>query len=62
VTEADLREEFGRFGRIANVKVVASGSYGFVTYEEHAAAVQAIVGMNGKELKGKVRNSLFSWL
>lgn len=57
VTEADLRQEFGNYGGISSVKLVASGSYGFVTFEDHDAAVQAIVGMSGKDIRGKVGSS-----
>ncbi len=58
VTEEDLRAEFGAFGEIAGLKPCHKGGYGFVTFRDHSAAVQAIVGMNGKDLKGKVSQSL----
>ncbi len=58
VTEEDLRAEFGAFGEITGLKPCHKGGYGFVTFRDHSAAVQAIVGMNGKDLKGKVRHSL----
>ena len=54
VSEEELRKEFEAFGEVSGVKPCHKGGYGFVTFKEHAAAVQAIVGMNGKELKGKV--------
>ncbi|BDA42390.1 Oligouridylate-binding protein 1 [Coccomyxa sp. Obi] len=54
VTEEDLRAEFGAFGEITGLKPCHKGGYGFVTFRDHSAAVQAIVGMNGKDLKGKV--------
>lgn len=54
VTEEELRSEFGAFGEIAGIKPCHKGGYGFVTFKEHSSAVAAIVGMNGKELKGKV--------
>lgn len=54
MTEEDLRGEFGAYGEITGLKPCHKGGYGFVTFRDHSAAVQAIVGMNGKELKGKV--------
>lgn len=55
VGEEELRTEFEVFGEVTGVKPCHKGGYGFVTFREHACAVQAIVAMNGKELKGKVR-------
>ena len=55
VSEEELRKEFEAFGEVKGVKPCHKGGYGFVTFREHACAVQAIVAMNGRELKGKVR-------
>lgn len=57
VTEEELKAEFEAHGEVTAVKPCHKGGYGFVTFKEHAAAVAAIVGMNGRELKGKVRSA-----
>ncbi len=53
--EGELRREFEVHGEVTAVKPCHKGGYGFVTFKEHASAVAAIVAMNGRELKGKVR-------
>ena len=54
VTEDELKAAFEVHGEVSAVKPCHKGGYGFVTFKEHAAAVAAIVAMNGRELKGKV--------
>lgn len=53
-TEADLRTHFGVYGPLDEVKVHKKGGYGFVKFEQHRSAVQAIVGSHGRELHGRV--------
>ena len=55
VSEEELRKNFEVFGEVTGVKLCHKGGYGFVAFREHACAVQAIVAMNGQELKGKVQ-------
>lgn len=51
----ELRESFGEFGEIVDIFVVNkdSFSFGFVTYDNHKSARQAIDNMSGKEIRGK---------
>ena len=51
--DAELKRQFARFGPVAGVKACLKGGYGFVQFCEHAAAVAAIVEMNGRQLGGK---------
>jgi nucleolysin TIA-1/TIAR len=53
-TEADVRTHFSVYGPLAEVKVHKKGGYGFVKFEQHRSAVQAIVGSHGRELHGRV--------
>ncbi|DBA78486.1 TPA: hypothetical protein ACH3X2_007974 [Trebouxia sp. C0005] len=53
VSDADIRQHFGHFGCITDVKIYRKGSYAFVNYTSHAEAVQAIVAMNGKVISNK---------
>jgi nucleolysin TIA-1/TIAR len=43
VTEAHLRDLFAQFGPILEVKVYRKGSYGFVSFQEHAQAVSTLL-------------------
>lgn len=58
-TDDGLREAFEAFGQIREAKVIMdretgrSRGFGFVTFEDDAAADQAITAMNGKELEGR---------
>jgi RNA recognition motif-containing protein len=59
VTEDDLKQAFGAFGQVENVKIIKdkwSGQprgFGFVEMPERAEAHSAISGLNGKDLKGR---------
>ena len=53
VDDAELKRQFSRFGAVSGVKACLKGGYGFVQFAEHAAAVAAIVEMNGCQLGGK---------
>ena len=58
-TDDSLRNAFERFGTIAEAKVILdretgrSRGFGFVTFDEGAAADQAIEEMNGAEVDGR---------
>ena len=52
--EVDVRTHFAVYGPLAEVKVHKKGGYGFVKFEHHRSAVQAIVGSHGRELHGRV--------
>ncbi|XP_014679368.1 PREDICTED: polyadenylate-binding protein 4-like [Priapulus caudatus] len=55
-----LCEMFGKYGKITSHKVMFDDStgkskgFGFVAFETHEAADQAVTAMNGKEVSGKV--------
>jgi len=59
VTEAKLREMFGRFGELEHVKLMldketqASMGYGFVKYTKPEPAAAAIAAMNGHQMDQK---------
>ncbi len=59
VTENELREAFEPFGQVAVAHVVkqrhggGSGDFGFVDMPSPSEAVSAIVGLDGKNLKGR---------
>ncbi len=59
VTGDDLREVFQSFGRVETTHVVkrrhggGSGSFGLVDMPSRSEAVSAIVGLDGKNLKGQ---------
>lgn len=59
IREDDLRDEFARFGDIADLTVVVdretgrSKGFGFVEYTTEAAAEDAIETMNGTEVFGR---------
>jgi RNA recognition motif-containing protein len=60
VTEEDLRQAFEAFGEVASVNVMKdkfSGQprgFGFVEMPSRTEAQAAIIGLNRKELKGRV--------
>ncbi len=47
-TVPELTEIFSKYGRV--VEVVIKRSFGFVQFETHEAAVQAIEGENGRKI------------
>nr|XP_033819911.1 polyadenylate-binding protein 1-like [Geotrypetes seraphini]XP_033819912.1 polyadenylate-binding protein 1-like [Geotrypetes seraphini]XP_033819913.1 polyadenylate-binding protein 1-like [Geotrypetes seraphini] len=54
-----LKEIFSKFGKIMSVKVMMdetgrSRGFGFVNFENHTEAQQAVADMNGKEINGRV--------
>lgn len=61
-TDADVRDAFAVFGKVANVTIIRdkfSGEprgFGFVEMDAKAEAAAAIAGMNGKEIKGRPLN------
>jgi len=58
-TENELSNAFSRFGQTSEVKVITdrltgrSRGFGFVTFDDDAAAEKAIAEMNGTELDGR---------
>jgi len=58
-TDRDLTDAFARFGEITEAKVITdrdsgrSRGFGFVTFEDGAAADKAIAEMNGTQLDGR---------
>ena len=62
VTEGDLREAFGAFVKVENVKIIKdnytgrSRGFGFVEMASKSEAQAAIDGLTGKELKGRTPN------
>jgi RNA recognition motif-containing protein len=61
-TDAALQEAFSRFGQITEAKVITdratgrSRGFGFVSFEDSAAAQAAISAMNGTTLDGRTIN------
>lgn len=59
VTEADLREAFGAFGKVSFVNIVrswrqkTSAGFGFLEMPEPREAEAAITALHGTELKGQ---------
>ena len=59
VTEDDLREAFGVYGQVAFVNIVkdrsnkVSTGFGFLAMPVQAEAEAAIIGLHGKNMKGK---------
>ena len=53
VNDAELKTHFQQFGPVVEVKVYRKGSYGFVQFQKHEDAVQAIVSMNGQVVGSK---------
>jgi len=62
VTEEDLQEAFGAFGKILSVAVIKDKftgeprGFGFVEMSNQTEALAAISGLNGKALKGQAIN------
>uniref|UniRef100_A0A2K6GL12 PABP n=1 Tax=Propithecus coquereli TaxID=379532 RepID=A0A2K6GL12_PROCO len=59
VDDESLKELFSQFGKTLSVKVMRdpggkSKVFGFVSYEKHEDANEAVEEMNGKEISGKV--------
>ncbi|XP_062196793.1 glycine-rich RNA-binding protein RZ1A-like [Phragmites australis] len=58
-TEEDLKDAFGKFGRLTEAKVVLdkfsgrSRGFGFVTFDDKKVMEEAIVAMNGVDLDGR---------
>lgn len=53
VSDGDVREYFGKFGAVVEMKLHRKGNFGFVRYRSHLEAVQAIVEMNSKPFQGR---------
>ena len=62
VTEEDLQQAFEAFGQVESVKIIRdkfsgeSKGFGFVEMPARAEAESAIMGLKGKELKGRALN------
>ena len=62
ITEEDLQEAFGAFGKVATVSVIKDKftgeprGFGFVEMPNKNEAQAAIAGVNGKMIKGKSLN------
>ncbi|PIO76078.1 hypothetical protein TELCIR_01848 [Teladorsagia circumcincta] len=52
VCEEDIREAFGRFGRILEVRIFKVQGYAFVKFDSKDCACRAILQMNGGDLGG----------
>jgi len=58
-TEEDLRQAFQDFGQVTSVSIIKdkfsgeSRGFGFLEMPNKTEAQKAIVGLNGKELKGR---------
>ena len=58
-SEEDLREEFGKYGQVTEVKILhdevthQSRGFGFVEMANDAEAANAIAGLNGASLHGR---------
>lgn len=56
-TDADLTEMFGEFGEVTEAVIISdrntgrSKGFGFVSFDDDAAAQAAIAGLDGKELE-----------
>jgi RNA recognition motif-containing protein len=59
MTEADVREMFGKFGKVVSVRMIEnkfngkSKGYGFLEMGDRPQAQAAMKAMNGKEIKGR---------
>lgn len=59
VTDDDLADLFKEFGEVASAKVIfdretnRSKGFGFVEFEDDAAAKQAVDALNNKEIQGR---------
>lgn len=62
ITEEDLHEAFGAFGKITSVSVIKDKftgdprGFGFVEMPNQSEAQAAIAGLNGKQVKGQAIN------
>lgn len=54
LTEADIRRHFSSYGHVVDIKLHKKGGYGFVRYQKHSEAVNAILQTRGQTLGGKV--------
>ncbi|KAK1609992.1 hypothetical protein QYE76_033665 [Lolium multiflorum] len=58
-TDVDLKDAFGKFGRVTETKVVLdkfsgrSRGFGFVTFDDKKSMEEAVEGMNGIDLDGR---------
>ncbi len=58
-SEDNLREEFGKYGHVTEVKIIQDGmthqsrGFGFVEMANDKEALDAIVGLNGSSLGGR---------
>lgn len=58
-SEAELESAFSRFGQTSDVKIITdretgrSRGFGFITFDDEAAAQTAIEEMNGSQLDGR---------
>eukprot|EP00803_Ostreobium_quekettii_P004163 evm.model.scf_1051.1 EVM.evm.TU.scf_1051.1 scf_1051:24967-28749(+) len=53
MTDTDIRRHFQQFGPVVDVKLHKKGGYGFVRFQKHADAVNAILQTRGKTVQGK---------
>ena len=59
ITEGDLQEAFGEFGKIASVSVIKDKftgvprGFGFVEMPNQGEAQSAIAALNGRQVKGQ---------
>ncbi len=53
VSEPELRNHFGKFGTIMEMKLHRKGNFGFVRYKAHQEAVSPIVGLNLQVIGGR---------
>lgn len=62
ITDTELSDAFSRFGAVTEAKVITdresgrSRGFGFITFEDDAAADEAITAMNGTTLDGREIN------
>lgn len=59
LTEEELKDAFGAYGRVASVKIIIdnisreSKGFGFIDMPSQTEAMTAIQNLNGKELNGR---------
>jgi cold-inducible RNA-binding protein len=62
LSEENLRDEFGKYGEVISVKILQDGmthqsrGFGFVEMADDKAASDAIAGLNGSSLGGRMLN------